>query len=202
MQRFTIILMLGLAVAGCASTAPSGPSVGAISAEAEQAQRPLRQAYALKFVEYAKSEEELKQVLVTSTRKGIEEAAPRYFPEDPKRMIEIFNRVILPEVERRLPEVKEILASAFADVLTTDELRRLSEFVSLPGYRRTQTRQPLTEQDKREMAALGLPELQKRLEATRPQYVELAKTRGEIWGKKLVDEMFQQKPDLFREKSA
>lgn len=202
MQRFMTILVLGLALAGCAATAPSGPQTSGASAEAEQEQRPLRQAYALKFIEFSKTDDELKQLLIAGTRKGLEEAAPRHSPQDPKRLAGIFERVVLPEFVGRIGEAKDILAGAFADVLTVDELRRLSEFVALPAYKKGLAKQPLTEQDMRDIGPLGLRDLQKRLEETRHQITQLAKTRGEIWGKRIVEELLQRKPDLFREASA
>ena len=197
-----MLLSLGACTAPSTSPAPSGSLTGGAPTEAEQALRPLRQAYALKVIDFLKSDSELSQEIGDILKRELPIFFERYMPNDKDRLNSLYARVVIPEAQRRVQEVKEIFAGVFADLLTTDELKRMADGFSHPSFARFQAKQPLREQDKQELAALRLPELAKRLQDLKPTAVELARVRCELWGKAMLEDLYRRKPELFRDQAA
>ncbi|KJV06727.1 hypothetical protein VZ95_20575 [Elstera litoralis] len=154
-------------------------------------------AYALKSISFIMSESQMMQKL----NDGIRIPPPNYFDQFPvekrARAAELWSQELVPEILGRFPEMKEILAGVLADVLTTDELRRLAEVGDQPGAVRLQTKQPLTDQDVQDFGRLGLVALAKRLEETKETMNELMRVRSERWAISIVGDLMRRKPDLF-----
>jgi hypothetical protein len=171
--------------------------IGGASTEAEQALRPQRVAYALKSISFIIPDSQLMQQL----KEGLTTPPPNYFsgfPSDKRdRAAELWSQEFIPEVLGRFPELKELLAGVFADILTTDELRRLAEIVDHPGTSRLQNKQPLTDQDAQDLGRLGLVALSERLQEKRSVAKELMQKRSEEWTISVVGDLMRRKPKLF-----
>ncbi len=163
----------------------------------EQTMRPERVAYALKSISLILPDSQMTKDL----SEGIRTPPSNYFNQFPAdkrgRAAELWSQAFVPEILGRLTEVKELLAGVFADILTTDELRRLAEVADHPGAVRFQNKQPLTDQDVQDFGRLGLIELSKRLEETKPIGKELLRERAKEWAMAVVGDLMRRKPELF-----
>ncbi|WP_395830588.1 hypothetical protein [Elstera sp.] len=208
-RAITVLLALGF-LGGCAATqtktvAPVSAPIAPVSApiasvrpsEAEQAERPQRVAYALKSISFIVPDSQLMQQL----KEGLNTPPPNYFAQFPgekrDRAAKLWSQELVPEVLSRFPELKELFAGVFADILTTDELRRLAEVVDLPGAIRLQNKQPLTDQDAQDFGRLGLVALSERLQEKRSVAKELMQARSEVWTTSVVGNLMRRKPELF-----
>lgn len=167
----------------------------------EEASRPLRLAYAVKFLQYVKNVDEVKDTLRKNLGASLLVLAQRYNPKEPEQLVAFFRENIVPEIERRLPEITDLLAEVFADTFTTDEMRRLADFVSLPASLKMKDKKPLTDQELAEVEALRPLELKQILESKQSAIKELARVRGEVWGLRLVEELVAKNPEKFRQKA-
>ncbi len=200
MRKALLSLLMLAALAGC-TPARQAPPMAAVPLVNDPAGRPLRQAYALKAIEFIKSDDEMSQEIGETLKKELPVFLKNYSANDKEKWSELYLRVIIPEAQRRVAEIKEIFAGVFADLLTTDELRRMSEGVAHPAFARFRAKQPLTERDKQELAPLKFPELAKRLDEIKTTGIELARIRSELWGKAMVEDLYRRKPELFQEKT-
>ncbi len=207
MRRLFFILTIGVALVGCTAPAPAptsalapapaAPLPSSASTEVEQAERPQRVAYALKSITFITPDSQLMQQL----KDGLATPPADYFswfPSDKRdRASELWSQEIVPEILSRFPELKEVFAGVFADILTTDELRRLAEIVDHPGTSRLQNKQPISDKDAHDLARLGLVALSERLQQKRSVAKELMRTRSEEWAISVVGDLMRRKPRLF-----
>ncbi|GFZ92090.1 hypothetical protein GCM10011497_22590 [Elstera cyanobacteriorum] len=201
MRAVAVLLALGL-LGGCTTTQTPAPGVTAQpTATSEEASRPLRLAYSVKFLQYVKNVDEVKDALRKNLGASLLVLAQRYNPKEPEQLVAFFRENIVPEIERRLPEITDLLAEVFADTFTTDEMRRLSDLVSLPASLKMKDKKPLTDQELAEVEALRPLELMQILESKQSAIKELARVRGEVWGLRLVEELIARNPEKFRQKA-
>lgn len=201
MRAVAVLLALGL-LGGCTTTQTPAPGVTAQpTATSEEASRPLRLAYSVKFLQYVKNVDEVKDALRKNLGASLLVLAQRYNPKEPEQLVVFFRENIVPEIERRLPEITDLLAEVFADTFTTDEMRRLSDLVSLPASLKMKDKKPLTDQELAEVEALRPLELMQILESKQSAIKELARVRGEVWGLRLVEELIARNPEKFRQKA-
>lgn len=194
-----LLLVLGACTAPSTSPAP-GTSVAALP-ETKDSERVLRMAYALKFFQYTNSEDAYREKLRASMEEALRDVAKRLAPSNPDELASSVRRSFMPEVDRRFPEVMDLMSGVFADVYTTDELRRASELVSSPSFLKAKTKQPMTEEDNREFAAFKPSEVLAALENKKAAVQELSKVRGEIWGRQLAEELYRRNPNAFKQKA-
>jgi hypothetical protein len=203
-RAIAVLLVLGF-LGGCAATQTktvppvSAPIASALPSEAEQADRPQRVAYALKSISFILPDSQMMKQLKERLRTPPPSYFAQFSAEKRDRAAEQWSEVFVPEVLSRFPEVKELFAGVVADVLTTDELKRLAEIVDLPGAIRLRNEQPLTDQDAQDFGRLGLLALSKRLGEVKPVATELMRTRSEQWTTALAADLVRRKPELFKD---
>ena len=202
MRAITVLLVLTL-LGGCTTAQVAAPprSLASIDA-AEAASRPLRLAYSLKFIQFALSDQDIKALITQNIEAKIPEIAKRHNSESSERMVNVLGQVLVSEINQRIPEVKEILAGVYADIFNTEEMRRMSEFASLPATIKYRSKQSLTDQEKAELAALKPEELRDLFNSKKDDLGKLARVRGEIWGRQLMEEIIARNPEKFRERAA
>ncbi len=202
-MRATLCIALLLALGACSPPGNRIASVPSISAppEVNDQQRVLRVAYALKFLQYTNSEETYRSELRSAIEKTWDDVAKRYAPGRSEEHSTVLRKTLLAEVDKRFPEILGLIGGVFADVYTTDELRRISDFVSLVSVIKLKNKQPLTEEDSRELLAANPAETLSVLERKKAAVNDLAKVRGEIWGRCLAEEVHRRNPSLFQEKA-
>lgn len=202
MRRAAFSLIL-LGVLTACTTGRTGPGTSTAPLVYDPAERPQRMAYALKFIEAMKSDEEIKADITRGFREGVKQSLYNVSPElkvSREEFEALAEQYLLVEQLKRLSEIKQGYASGYAETLTLVELERLARCAESPAVKRAWREEPLSVQDQSELAALQFLELRQRMKETAPAAQRISQARGDLLFKGLLEQFTQKVADLQRQR--
>lgn len=198
MRRAVFSLIL-LGVLTACTTGRTGPGTSTAPLVYDPAERPQRMAYALKFIEAMKSDEEIRQDIVREYDNP-QPSLPLPVSEVNKKSGEALKQlaklIMLPEQLKHLPEIKEGYAVGYAETLRGDELKQLADIANYAVVKRAWLGQVLSTEDQAELVKLGFPRLQARLIEVAPEARRIMQAHNEPLNNRILVDFFKKVGEL------